>query len=155
MHSFPTQHGRRSLAYAQAASFVRFLHARGGMGGLQRLLEIIKDGMSPDAAFVFAYGEQLAALERQWVESLAGRFSYLSLITSTTLFAGVGAPLVVAAALRRWWQKRRKLKEWREEERRQEHAAPGLGWRQPRTDAEQHRHDPQEGRGGRNNGSGE
>ncbi|MCH8074923.1 MAG: hypothetical protein IIC64_03790 [SAR324 cluster bacterium] len=125
MHRFPGGHQGRALAYAQAASFVRFLIRREGMGGIQRLLDMIKKGTPPTAAFSSAYGAPLIDLEAEWQKGLSGRFSYWSLITSSTLLGGLGIPLVLLAVWRRWLQKRRKFRQWEAEEQARAAPAPG------------------------------
>jgi hypothetical protein len=114
---FPVTHGARTVAYAQAASFVRFLLREGGMAGLQRLLETLAQGTPPEQAFAATYGQPLEALERRWQQELAGRFSYLTLITTTTLLGGLGLPLLLLAVARRWVQRRRAYRQWELEER--------------------------------------
>ncbi|MEE8434129.1 MAG: peptidase MA family metallohydrolase [bacterium] len=125
MHRFPGGHRGRALAYAQAASFVRFLTRREGMGGIQRLLDLMKKGTPPTAAFSTAYGARLAGLEAEWQSDLTGRFSYWSLVTSSTLLGGLGIPLVLVAVLRRWLQKRRKFRQWEAEEQARAALTPG------------------------------
>ncbi|HEX9843680.1 MAG TPA: peptidase MA family metallohydrolase [bacterium] len=114
---FPVTHGARTVAYAQAASFVRFLLREGGMAVLQRLLETLAQGTPPEQAFAATYGQPLEALERRWQQELAGRFSYLTLITTTTLLGGLGLPLLLLAVARRWVQRRRAYRQWELEER--------------------------------------
>lgn len=117
MQRFPRAHGARTLAYSQAASFVRFLLRERGMAGLQRLLDELAAGLHPGDAFLATYGEPLAGLEQRWQDELAGRFSYLTLITSSTLLGGIGGPLVIIAVVRRWLQRRRAYRQWEAEER--------------------------------------
>lgn len=117
MHRFPREHSQRDLAYAQAASFVRFLIRREGMGGILRMLHSLKNGQSSESAFRSGYGHSLGDLERQWGQELTGQFSYWSLATSTSLLGGLGIPLLLIAGLRRWVLKRRKFRQWEAEER--------------------------------------
>lgn len=114
---FPREHGLRGLAYAQAASFVRFLLRERGMAGLQALLRELARGLGPSEAFLLTYGEPLDALEERWRAELAGRFSYLSLLTTTSLLGGLGLPLLLLAVGRRWLQRRRAYRQWEAEER--------------------------------------
>lgn len=117
LHRFPSIHGARTVAYSQAASFVRFLLRQAGMTGLRDLLKALERGMAVQDAFSRTYGMSLYALERQWQGELAQRFSYFTLITSTSLLGGLGAPLVLLGVLRRWLQRRRKFREWDYQER--------------------------------------
>ncbi len=119
MARFPAGHGARSLAYQQAASFVRYLLRERGMAGLQALLTALEAGVGVRDAFLATYGAPLPTLEQRWQAALAGRFSYLGLISTTTLLGGLGLPLVLLAVLRRWWQRRAKFREWEHEEHAQ------------------------------------
>lgn len=116
---FPRSEGARTLAYAQAASFVRFLLRQDGMEGLQRLLHTMAMGASPPEAFLQTYGEPLSELEQRWQHGLSQRFSMFTLITTTSLLGGLGIPLLLLAVLRRWWQRRRAYRQWEQEERLQ------------------------------------
>lgn len=115
-HSFPRGHRARGLAYAQAASFVRFLLRRDGMGGLRRLLGALAAPADLSTAFRLTYGADLFALEAEWRDELGKNFSYFTLITTSSLLGGVGVPLVLLAAARRWWVRRRKFRQWEREE---------------------------------------
>ena len=122
---FPHGHGSRELAYTQAASFVRFLMRRGGMGDLRRLLESLANGMALPGALAITYGESLPVLEAKWGEELTSPFSVLTVFTSTSMLGLVGIPLLLLAALRRRWQKARKFADWQLEQERSEGKAPG------------------------------
>jgi Peptidase MA superfamily len=116
---FPQGHGARTLAYAQAASFVRFLLREDGMGGLQRLLRAFADGAPTPEAFQRTYGQPLSVLEQRWRQELAARFSTFTLITTTSLLGGLGIPLLLLAVGRRWLQRRQAYRKWEREERLQ------------------------------------
>jgi len=134
MAGFPAGEGPRTQAYAQAASFARFLLGRGGMPGVRLLLATLAEGHDAGTAFRTAYGTSLAELEEQWRQGLARRFSVFTLITTSSVLGGVGVPLLLVALVRRAVQRRRKLAEWAGQER--DEAAP-LGpeprfrWRRP------------------------
>ncbi len=115
-HRFPREHRARGLAYAQAASFVRFLLRRDGMGGLRRLLGALSSPADLSTAFRITYGADLFALEAEWRDNLGENFSSFTLITTSSLLGGVGVPLVLLAGARRWWVRRRKFRQWEREE---------------------------------------
>ena len=116
---FPRGHGARTVAYAQAASYVRFLLREGDMAGLQKLLEVLAQDVPVGEAFQSTFGQSLAALERRWQQELAGRFSIVTLITTTSLLGGLGIPLLLLGAARRRLQRRRAYRQWELEERLQ------------------------------------
>ena len=125
-HTFPRGHRARGLAYSQAASFVRFLLRRDGMGGLRRLLGALASPADLSTAFRITYGDDLFTLESEWKDKLGGNFSSFTLVTTSSLLGGVGIPLVLLAGARRWWLRRRKFRQWeREEEAARELAATG------------------------------
>jgi hypothetical protein len=119
IEGFPEGHGATSLAYAQAASLVRHLLARGGIEGIRRLLDAMARGAPLAEAIHVTRGIGEAELEREWQESLAGRFSVWSLVTTTSVLGGVGAPLAIWAAWRRRRVQRARLAQWAAEETRQ------------------------------------
>lgn len=114
---FPRSSGARTLAYAQAASFVRFLLRQDGMEGLQRLLHAMAGGASPRVAFLHTYGQPLSELEQRWQHGLSQRFSTFTLITTSSLLGGLAIPLLLLAVLQRWWQRRQAYRKWEQEER--------------------------------------
>lgn len=64
--SFPLDASSRFLAYAQAASFTRYLVDEYGISGLNRLVESYGDGLSCDQGAQRALGIPLEQLERTW-----------------------------------------------------------------------------------------
>ncbi len=134
---FPPGHGARTLAYAQAASFVRFLLREGDMATVQNLLGALAQGVPVAEAFQRTYGQPLAALEQRWQQELAGRFSIWTLISTTTLLGGLGIPLLLLGAARRRLQRRRAYRQWELEERLQAavRGEPPPAARQPTPDA--------------------
>ena len=116
METFPaTGHGL-NVAYAQAASFGRYLLRRDGMTGIRRLLRYMAEGASTHAAFRLAYAEPLAMLEAKWHGELSSRFSWLATVTPLSVLGGLGGPLVLIAYLRRRLERRRRYREWEAEE---------------------------------------
>jgi hypothetical protein len=126
VYGFPDHHGGRSLAYAQAASFSRFLLGRGGMPAVQALVVELSGGAPAHLALARVYGESLEALEAEWKQARYAAFSWASLIGGTSLLGLLGVPLLVAGRLRRAVVNRRKLRELDAEEHMvpQTHAFP-------------------------------
>lgn len=111
VYGFPDGHGGRSLAYAQAASFSRFLLGRGGMTRVQALVRELGRGAPAHLALERVYGEPLAALEAQWKQARYAAFSWAGLVGGTSLLGLLGVPLLVAGRLRRAVVNRRRLRE--------------------------------------------
>ncbi len=116
MVGFPAGEGPRTLAYAQSASFARYLLARGGMAQVRLLLQLLAGGSALEAAFARTYGESLADLELAWQSGLADRFSVFTLITTSSLLGGLGVPLLLLGFIRRRIQRRRVLAQWAQQE---------------------------------------
>lgn len=125
MATFPEGEQALGTAYAQAASFARFLLRRDGMTGLRRLLEEMAAGQDTPRAFTLTYGQSLASLEAAWQAELSGNFSWTALVTPITVLGGIGAPLAVIAFLRRRLESRRRMKAWPDESGDDSAATPG------------------------------
>lgn len=70
---FPTDPARAFLAYAQADSFVGYLHAAYGATGLRDLVDAYRDGLDCEQGTVRALGAPLSELEQDWLSSLTAR----------------------------------------------------------------------------------
>ncbi len=64
--SFPNEAANFQLAYAQAASFTRYLQTEFGKAGIEDLLGAYGQGASCQEGIVTALGESLFELERAW-----------------------------------------------------------------------------------------
>lgn len=64
--AFPRDASSALLAYAQSASFTRYLHAQYGASGLDRLMKSYRDGLDCKRGVEVALGSTLKQLERQW-----------------------------------------------------------------------------------------
>ena len=70
--SFPSDLSGAFLAYAESASFVRFLHDNFGSSGLTSLLDGYADGLGCAEGVQSVYGETLAQLEMRWQSEALG-----------------------------------------------------------------------------------
>lgn len=111
VHGFPLDHGGRTLAYSQAASFSRYLLAQGGMDGFRDLVARLSRGVLPELAFPQVYGTTLAELEARWVRERYGAFSLLGVITGSSFLGLAAFPLLLVGGVRRWISSRRRLRE--------------------------------------------
>lgn len=114
-NNFPGRQQQRQAAYSQAASFIRFLLAREGMGGVHLLLATLSEGVPLYPAFNRVYGDDLPTLEREWSTGLTKRFSWATLVTTSTLLGGLGVPLVLIALARRYLKNRTVQLRWKRE----------------------------------------
>jgi hypothetical protein len=69
---FPTEASLALQAYAQSASFVRFLSDQYGIASLQTLLQKYTDGMDCESAVSVVYGSDLSKLESRWKQEVLG-----------------------------------------------------------------------------------
>lgn len=70
--TFPRDASSALLAYAQSASFTRYLHQQYGASGLERLMQGYSDGLDCSRGVEIALGSNLKQLERQWREDALG-----------------------------------------------------------------------------------
>ena len=70
--AFPRDASSALLAYAQSASFTRYLHQQYGASGLDRLMQGYSDGLDCSRGVEIALGSNLKQLERQWRENVLG-----------------------------------------------------------------------------------
>ncbi len=64
--AFPREASGAFLAYAESASFVRFLHNNFGTSGLEKLMGQYKDGLGCEQGVQAAFGLSLHQLEYRW-----------------------------------------------------------------------------------------
>jgi hypothetical protein len=66
-HEFPTFEQRTLLAYAQSASFIRYIQGRFGSQALRDLSAAYADGLSCESGVNHVFGESLADLNQEWL----------------------------------------------------------------------------------------
>lgn len=76
--SFPRDASGAYLAYAQAASFTRYLHQQFGSSQMQQLIKQYQDGLNCQRGAEAAYDLTLPQLERQWRQNVLGENVYQS-----------------------------------------------------------------------------
>ncbi|MBI3993356.1 MAG: hypothetical protein HY342_08780 [Candidatus Lambdaproteobacteria bacterium] len=111
VETFPGEDFGLTLAYQQAASFTRFLLARGGIYGIQSLVRAMASGYTSSQALEIVYGYDLAELERLWKRELIARLSWWSVLASSSLLGVLGAPLLVLGARKRHREAQRLLQQ--------------------------------------------
>lgn len=105
--TFPRDASSALLAYAQSASFTRFIHQQYGTAGLERLLGQYLDGIECERGPELALDGDLAALERAWRRETFGESALLAALKKmlpwlALLVAALAAPLGLAVgSLRR------------------------------------------------------
>jgi hypothetical protein len=114
--SFPADENQANIAYAQAADIVRFLIRREEQHRFRGLVSRMRDGETMDSALLNSYGEDAAALESEWREEVAKRYTFWPVLFSgTVIWAGTLGLFVLG-----WRKKRRKaaatLERWEREE---------------------------------------
>jgi hypothetical protein len=115
-HSFPDDAILASVAYAEAADIVRYLIRTQEHYRFDGLVERIARGMSFDQALASAYGIDRVALENEWREDIAKRYTFWPVITgSTLLWVGI-IGMFFWAYRRRRLRNQRTLERWRREE---------------------------------------
>jgi hypothetical protein len=70
--SFPADASNIYLAYAQSASFTRFLYKKFGSSGLQNLMLKYADGLGCEEGTMAAFGISISQLEYRWQQEVLG-----------------------------------------------------------------------------------
>ncbi len=70
---FPKDLSGAVLAYAQSASFVRYLYTNYGSSGLLSLMDRYKDGLGCEEGFKAVFGQTIAQAETRWQQEELGR----------------------------------------------------------------------------------
>ena len=68
--TFPMDASNALLAYAQSASFTRFLESTYGVDGLKNLTSAYAGGMDCERGATSVFGQSLSQIERQWRQSV-------------------------------------------------------------------------------------
>lgn len=97
------------IAYAQSAAFVAWLSERHGPERMGKLVDGVGAGEPFEMAFGKAFRSSLLVEENDWRETVAARYGWLPLTTSTALVWLTGSALCIAAYMRRRRQKAEKL----------------------------------------------
>lgn len=113
---FPESQAEVSVAYAEAADFVRFLLREEDRARTASLFERVRAGQSLDSALNDAYGADVRRLEYQWRKNLESSTSTGALVSIGSLAWVVGAAALVAAYVRRRRKNKVVLARWAKEE---------------------------------------
>jgi hypothetical protein len=104
---FPQDASGASLAYAESASFTRYLGETYGTSGLQDLIQAYAGGQSCQAGATHAVGLSLTQLETRWQHTALGMnvggVAFLDLLPYLVVLLAilVGPALLIGASLRR------------------------------------------------------
>jgi hypothetical protein len=114
---FPREGEALLLAYAESRSFVEYLVQRSGVEGLHGVLHRLSEGTAVDEAVKVSFGSSLDRLEAEWLQSLQGRWAWLSWFGRHfyDLLFFTMALLAVLAAVRLLVKRRARLAEMEEE----------------------------------------
>ena len=106
---WPEQPTDVQIAYAQSVSFVDFLVERHGLAALGELIDgVVDDGRSFETAFAKAFKASLWFEEMAWRAQLPSRYSWLPLLTNSSVLWAVLALACIAASLRLRSRRRRR-----------------------------------------------
>ena len=100
-NGFPRDASNALLAYAQSASFTRYLHGEFGSNGMDALVAAYGNGLTCERGIEVATGLSLTQLERQWREQTFSENTQLTAINNllpwiVLLIVVLGAPLSLA-----------------------------------------------------------
>lgn len=92
-NEFPRDLSGAILAYAQSASFLRFLHKNFGNSGLMELISQYRDGYGCEEGLRAAFDETIVQLETRWKQE------YLGLDIGTVVFKNLQPYLLLIAVI--------------------------------------------------------
>jgi len=115
--AFPADADRASIAYAQAADFVRFLVRRQEEQRFASTVELVRGGRGFEQALEIAYGDKLENLAFEWKKDAERRYSVVPVVFSGALIWMAALGLLVWGWRRRRRQARRTLALWERQER--------------------------------------
>lgn len=115
-HRFPADATTASIAYAQAADFVRFLLKNGQEHRFRSLLERVAEGQEFEQALADAYATDLWTLESEWRADAARRYTFWPFLFGSSTIWAFALGLVVWGYVRRKRRAQIKLERWAVEE---------------------------------------
>lgn len=113
---FPSDATTASVAYAQAADMVRFLLRSGEEHRFRALIRRMAGGQTFEQALEDAYSTNMIALETQWRENVAQRYTFWPVLLGGSLIWIVAIGLLVMGYVRRKHRADKKLARWAQEE---------------------------------------
>ena len=103
-HDLPRDTSEIFLAYAQSASFVRFLHSNYGADGLASLLVAYSNGLGCEEGATAALDKSLSVLEAQWKQQSlgikTGKLAYQNLLPYALLAALILIPILLSTVFK-------------------------------------------------------
>lgn len=93
--SFPMEASGAILAYAQSASFARFLHQKFGASGLQKLVDAYKNGLGCAEGVAASFGSTIEQLEIRWRQESLGMDTTALALNTLAPYLGVGLVLIL------------------------------------------------------------
>lgn len=98
----PADAPQSSLAYAEAADFLRFLLSADTKSNekFPRLIRAVREGETLDQALAQAYGTPLSELEQAWRRDMAKRYGFLPVMLASTLLWAIALSIFAAKRAR-------------------------------------------------------
>lgn len=131
LHSgFPADGPKVELAYAEGFHFVRYLHENWGERAFAQLMKNLQQGDSFDEAFQQTYGRRFAQVEQSWRHDLDVAYTWVPLLTGSSVFWVIGGGLFLLAWRRKRAQAQDRLEAMAREEAQEQRPRlplPGLG----------------------------
>jgi len=106
---WPEQPTDVQIAYAQSVSFVSFLVERHGLAALGELIDaVVDEGRSFETAFAKTFKASIWFEEMAWRAQLPARYSWLPLLTNSSVIWALLAVACIAASLRLRFRRRQR-----------------------------------------------
>ncbi len=115
--SFPADHYEVSVAYAEAADFVRYLLRQPDRGRFAATIDRTHRGEAFDHALTDAYGTDVRRLEYEWREELAKRYTFWPVLLSGSVIWVFVVGALGVGLVRKKRRDRVTMARWEREER--------------------------------------
>lgn len=125
---FPDRERPARTAYLLSYTAVQELARRGGERALSSFFGRLQEGATVDAAMRDVYGISLSQFEKQWRESVKGRYGWLYFFSRASIFWALLTLAVLALGWRRWRHEQKRWEELRRREERESWGQEGIWW---------------------------
>ena len=115
--SWPESGVQADLAYAESEDFLSWIQTEYGPDALAKILTKFKETGDMDKALISVAGNPLRYLETQWIERVARKYKWISILTGGFTVWFLATILFLIGYVRKRRRGKLKLKEWEIEEK--------------------------------------
>lgn len=116
-YSWPESGVQADLAYAESEDFLSWIRAEYGRDSIAKILKKYKETNDLDKTLTAITGNPLQYLEGRWVERIARKYKWISILTGGFTLWFIATILFLIGYARKKWRGKAKMKEWELEEK--------------------------------------